>query len=55
MSIDNLESPIANFTANPFRRKYDDQLTNPLFLLICLKLSNKILFHGIGILIMTLI
>ena len=29
MSIDNLESPIANFTANPFRRKYDDQLTNP--------------------------
>ena len=29
MSIDNLESPIANFTANPFRRKYDDQLTSP--------------------------
>ena len=29
MSIDNLESPIADFTANPFRRKYDDQLSNP--------------------------
>ena len=29
MSIDNLESPVADFTANPFRRKYDDQLINP--------------------------